>query len=196
MFGKEALLQGTRSYIGIEASRAIVDTALAMLTNTLGKVHHERLETWKAQSEQADLIASRLALQYVENLEPVFRAAYQAFRPGRRMIFSVEHPVITSNFASLVEGGRTTWLVDDYFKPGARVHQWLGHEVAKYHRTLEEYFDLITMTGFKLERIRESRPQPQNFSRQEEYERRMSIPLFLFISARKSIRSSPARDRT
>lgn len=195
-FGKEALLQGARSYIGIEASRAMVALALVQLTNTSGKVHHERLETWKAQSEQADLVSSRLALQYVENLEPVFREAYQALHPGGRMIFSVEHPVITSNFASLAEGRRTTWLVDDYFKPGARVHQWLGHEVTKYHRTLEEYFDLITTAGFQLERIRESRPQAQNFSSQEEYERRLRIPLFLFISARKSIHNSPARDRT
>lgn len=195
-FGKKALLQGAHSYMGIEASRAMVDLALAQLTNTSGKVQHERLETWKAQSEQADLVSSRLALQYVENLEPVFQEAYQALRPGGRMIFSVEHPVITSNFASLAEGRRTTWLVDNYFKPGARVHQWLGHEVTKYHRTLEEYFDLITMTGFKLEHIRESRPQAQNFSSQEEYERRMRIPLFLFISARKSIHDPPARDRT
>ncbi len=174
----------------------MVDLALVQLTNTSGKVHHERLETWKAQSEQADLVSSRLALQYVENLEPVFREAYQALRPGGRMIFSVEHPVITSNFASLAEGRRTTWLVDDYFKPGARVHQWLGHEVMKYHRTIEEYFDLITTTGFELERIRESHPQPQNFSGQEEYERRMRIPLFLCISARKSIHDPPARDVT
>jgi SAM-dependent methyltransferase len=195
-FGKEALLQGARSYIGIEASKAMVDLALATLTNTSGKVHHKRLETWKAQSEQADLVSSRLALQYVENLKPVFQEAYQALRPGGRMIFSVEHPVITSNFASLAEGRRTTWLVDDYFKPGARVHQWLGHEVTKYHRTLEDYFDLIVTAGFKLERIRESRPQPQNFSSQEEYERRMRIPLFLFISARKSIHASPVCDRT
>ncbi|HEY9625405.1 MAG TPA: hypothetical protein V6C78_34115 [Crinalium sp.] len=117
----------------------------------------------------------------------MFQEAYQALHPGGRMIFSVEHPVITSNFASLAEGRRTTWLVDNYFKPGARVHQWLGHEVTKYHRTLEEYFDLITMTGFQLERIRESHPQPQIFSSQEEYERRLRIPLFLFISAYKPV---------
>jgi predicted TPR repeat methyltransferase len=117
-FGKESLLQGARSYIGIEASRAMVDLALEQLTNTLGEVHHERLEIWKAQSEQADLVSSRLALQYVENLEPVFQEAYQALRPDGRIILSVEHPVITSNFASLAEGCRTTWLIDDYFKPG------------------------------------------------------------------------------
>ncbi|HEY9625404.1 MAG TPA: hypothetical protein V6C78_34110 [Crinalium sp.] len=53
-FGKEALLQGARSYIGIEASSAMVDLALATLTHPSGKVHHQRIETWKAQSEQAD----------------------------------------------------------------------------------------------------------------------------------------------
>ncbi|GAB4386218.1 MAG: class I SAM-dependent methyltransferase [Elainellaceae cyanobacterium] len=195
-FGQEALLQGARSYIGIEASKAMVNLALAMLTNPSGKVRHEQIETWKAESKQADLISSRLALQYVENLEPVFQEAYQALRPGGRMIFSVEHPVITSNFASLAEGHWTTWLVDDYFKLGARVHQWLGHEVTKYHRTIEAYFDLITTAGFKLERIQESHPQPHNFSSQEEYERRLRIPLFLFISARKPIHSSSTRDRT
>jgi SAM-dependent methyltransferase len=184
-FGKEALLQGARSYIGIEVSKAMVNAALAMLTNTSGKVRHQRIESWIAQSEQADLVSSRLALHYVENLKPVFQEAYQGLRPGGRMIFSVEHPVITSNFASLAEGRRTTWLVDNYFKPGARVHQWLGHEVTKYHRTLEEYFDLITTAGFQLERIRESRPQPQKFSSEKEYERRLRIPLFLFISAYK-----------
>lgn len=195
-FGKEALLQGAHSYIGIESSQAMVDLALAMLTNTSGKVHHTRIENWKAQSGQADLVSSRLALHYVENLKPIFQEAYQALRPGGRIIFSVEHPVITSNFASLAEGRRTNWLVDDYFKPGARVHQWLGHEVTKYHRTLEEYFDLITTSGFKLECIRESHPQPQNFSSPKEYERRLRIPLFLFISARKSIHSSPSLNKT
>ncbi|HEY9656896.1 MAG TPA: class I SAM-dependent methyltransferase [Allocoleopsis sp.] len=195
-FGKAALLQGAHSYIGIEASKAMVEAALVMLTNTSGRVCHRRIESWTAQSEQTDLVSSRLALHYVENLKPVFQEAYQALRPGGRMIFSVEHPVITSNFASLAEGRRTTWVVDNYFRLGARVHQWLGHEVTKYHRTLEEYFDLITTAGFELERIRESRPQAQNFSSQEEYERRMRIPLFLFISARKSSPSSPIYDRT
>ncbi|MGG6295778.1 hypothetical protein ACQ4M4_15425 [Leptolyngbya sp. AN02str] len=110
---------------------------------------------------------------------------YKALRPGGRVIVSVEHPVITSNFASLAEGRRTAWLVDDYFKPGARVHRWLGCEVTKYHHTLEEYFDLFTNAGFAIERIRESCPNKDNFLSEEEYERRLRIPLFLFISASK-----------
>lgn len=184
-FGKEALLQGARSYTGIEVSKAMVNVASETLVNTSGKVHHESIETWRAEGEQADLVSSRLALNYVEHLKPVFQEIYKVLRPGGRMIVSVEHPVITSNFASLAAGRRTTWLVDNYFKSGARVHLWLGQEITKYHHTLEEYFDLIIDAGFELERVRESRPQKDNFLSQAEYERRLRIPLFLFIVARK-----------
>ncbi|MBE9226365.1 class I SAM-dependent methyltransferase [Phormidium sp. LEGE 05292] len=184
-FGKQALLQGAHSYTGIEVSRAMVNLALETLANTSGKVHHQSIETWKAQSEQADLVSSRLALNYVEHLKPVFQQMYQALRPGGRLVISVEHPAITSNFASLAEGRRTNWLIDNYFRPGARVHTWLGQEITKYHRTLEEYFDLVIDTGFELVRIRESRPQKDNFWSESEYQRRLRIPLFLFISARK-----------
>lgn len=190
-FGKEALLQGARSYIGIEVSQAMVDIARQTLVNTSGKIHHESMEAWRAQSERADLVSSRLALNYVEHLEPVFQEMYKALRPGGRMIVSVEHPVITSNFASLAAGRRSTWLVDNYFNSGARVHLWLGQQVTKYHHTLEEYFDLVTGVSFKLERVRESRPRKDSFLSEEEYERRLRIPLFLFIVARKPNRFHP-----
>ncbi|MBE9079074.1 class I SAM-dependent methyltransferase [Romeria aff. gracilis LEGE 07310] len=185
-FGKEALLQGARSYTGIEVSRAMVDIAQQKLIETSGKIYHEGIETWRSQAGQANLVTSRLALNYVENLEPVFQQVNRALRPSGRVVISVEHPVITSSFESLARGRRTTWLVDNYFKPGPRFHTWLGHKVTKYHRTLEEYLDLFTNAGFELERIRESCPKKENFLCEEEYERRSRIPLFLLIAVRKS----------
>lgn len=184
-FGREALLQGAHSYKGIEISKAMVEIARQTLADTPGHVVHESIEAWRAQNNQVDLVSSRLALHYIENLKPVFQEIYKALRPSGRVIVSVEHPVITSNFASLAEGRRTTWLVDNYFKSGARVHMWLGKEVTKYHHTLEEYFDLVTDADLELERVRESRPNKDNFLSKEEYERRLRIPLFLFIVARK-----------
>lgn len=184
-FGKDALLQGARSYEGIEVSSSMLDIARQTLAGTSGKVRHESIATWRATDEQVDLVSSRLALNYVENLKPVFQEIYKVLRPSGRVIISVEHPVITSNFASLAEGRRTTWLVDNYFNSGARTHIWLGSEVTKYHHTLEEYFNFVTDEGFELTRVRESCPKRENFLSEEEYERRLRIPLFLFIAARK-----------
>ncbi|BDA66922.1 Methyltransferase type 11 [Calothrix sp. PCC 7716] len=184
-FGSYALLQGARSYEGVEVSSSMLDIARQTLAGTSGKVRHESIQTWQAKAEQVDLVSSRLALHYIENLKRVFQEIYQALRPGGRVIISVEHPVITSNFASLAEGHRTTWLVDNYFNSGARTHMWLGSEVTKYHHTLEEYFDLVTDTGFELTRVRESCPKKENFLSETEYERRLRIPLFLFLAARK-----------
>ena len=184
-FGKEALDQGARSYEGIEVSAAMLERARENLAHTSGQLRHEPIENWRANDAEADFVTSRLALHYIETLESVFQEIYKALRPGGRLVISVEHPVITSSYESLAQGKRTSWIVDDYFKPGARVHTWLGQEVIKYHRTLEDYFDLVAGAGLRLEHMRESRPQKKNFYSEEEFERRLRIPLFLFITARK-----------
>ncbi|MGJ3245185.1 MAG: class I SAM-dependent DNA methyltransferase [Elainellaceae cyanobacterium] len=184
-FGREALRKGAKSYTGIEISEVMVAIAQQTLANTPGRVHHQRIESWQPLDESANLVCSRLALNYVENLELVFQKSYIALRPNGRFIFSIEHPVITSNFDSLATGHRTNWLVDNYFKPGPRKHIWLGQEVTKYHHTLEEYVELTKSANFTLEQLRESRPRKKDFSSQEEYERRLRIPMFLFISAKK-----------
>jgi SAM-dependent methyltransferase len=122
----------------------------------------------------------------VEKLAPVFKEAHKALRPGGRVVITVEHPIITSNFESLKAGRRSSWLVDNYFRTGARPHLWMGHEVVKYHRTLNDYFDLLSESGFVLEKVRESEPMRENFRSDEEYERRLRIPLFLSLAARYS----------
>ena len=185
LFGKEALDSGARSYKGIEASEAMIDIAKRVLANTRSEVYHQRIEDWQPESETADLVTSRLSLNYIEHLAPVFSQAYKTLRSKGRMIISVEHPVITSNFSNLEKGQRTSWLVDNYFKSGARVHTWLGKEITKYHHTLEEWLGLFKGAGFQIEEIRESQPDKANFHSVQEYERRLRIPLFLFVSARK-----------
>lgn len=148
-FGQAALLQGARSYIGIDISQAMVDIARQTLANTSGKVTHASIEIWRSQDEQADLVSSRLALNgCVAKLQPVFQEMHKALRPSGRAIISIEHPVITSNFTSLAVGRRTTWLVDNYFKPGARVHTWLGHKVTKLSPHLRRVFGSCYSNGF------------------------------------------------
>ncbi|ESU33239.1 hypothetical protein G3A_07260 [Bacillus sp. 17376] len=55
----------------------------------------------------------------------------------------------------------------------------------KYHRTIEEYFQLLLKTGFAVDDLREGTPRAENFSSKEEYERRMRIPVVLMVSSSK-----------
>ncbi len=183
-FGQEALQQGCQSYLGIDGSHKMIESAEKKLAGTAGKVVCEPIETWHYPSNQFDLVTSRLALHYIQEIEPVFAKVFQTLMEGGRFIFSIEHPVITScDRAWQTVGPRQDWIVDDYFESGPRVTAWMGGEVIKYHRTIEDYFAALRTTGFVVDALRESRPQKARFRDEATYERRKRIPLMLFFSA-------------
>jgi SAM-dependent methyltransferase len=185
-FGREALQRGCLSYLGIDGSQKMVSAAEENLAGTHGNVVRAAIEAWDYPSQQFDLVASRLALHYVQDIEAVFDNVHQALAEGGRFVFSVEHPVITScDRAWQHEGVRQDWIVDDYFETGRRITKWMGGEVIKYHRTVEDYFTALRLTGFVVESLRESRPQPARFREQATYERRKRIPLMLFFAANR-----------
>jgi SAM-dependent methyltransferase len=158
---------------------------LALADQTLpGCVRHERIEDFFVLPDSVDVVVSRLALHYVDNLDVVLGRVHNALAPGGWLVFSVEHPVITScDRAWQGRGPRQAWLVDDYFISGRRETDWLGARVVKFHRTVEDYVRLIQSTGFRLESLREPGPAIERFTSQDEFRRRQRIPLFLLLSA-------------
>ncbi|MGE7825714.1 class I SAM-dependent methyltransferase [Paenibacillus sp. NPDC093718] len=183
-FGVELLEKGCASYVGIEGSRNMVEAATNNLAGCNGTVVHTRLEDFAYPRDSYDLVLSRLAIHYLQDIERVFRFIYQSLKPNGRFVFSVEHPVITSTLQP--SGIRTNWVVDNYFIEGYREQQWLGGTVHKYHRTVEDYFRAVQEAGFIVEQLRESSPVREHFINEETYERRRRIPLFLFLAGRKS----------
>jgi SAM-dependent methyltransferase len=184
--GKEFLHQGATSYLGIEGSHKMFATALQTLTETSGSVIRQTIEDWSYPPEAFDLVLARLSLHYVANLVPVFTNIERSLVAGGQFVFSVEHPAITSCDRGWSDGTpRQDWVVDDYFSTGVRINNWLGGTVQKYHRTVEDYFDLVQTTGFRIEALREAQPKRNNFYDPQTYERRKRIPLFLIFSARK-----------
>jgi SAM-dependent methyltransferase len=186
-FGREALEQGCAAYVGVEGSHNMASLAAQTLAGTSGQVVQANLETWEYPSAAFDLVVSRLVLHYLASLDGALRSVHRALVPGGRFVFSVEHPVITScERAWHGQGQRQDWIVDGYFDTGVRVTQWLGQQVVKYHRTVEEYFLGLQGAGFVVESVRESHPQRARFSNEDTYRRRMRIPLFLFMAAKKA----------
>lgn len=185
-FGREALAQGCQSYLGLEGSRNMVEIAQQNLAGTTGCVVHATLETWDYPGEAFDLVLSRLVLHYIEDLEAVFRKVYRTLAAGGRLVFSVEHPLITScDRGWQGQGPRQDWIVDDYFNTGRRVTAWLGGQVVKYHRTVENYFTGLQQAGLIIESVREAEPQREWFHDDETYQRRQRIPLFLIMAGKK-----------
>lgn len=187
-FGVELLAQGCASYTGVEPSTRMVEVAQAQLQPVAGTVHHATMQAWDYPQATYDLVTSRLALHYIEDLAPVFANVHATLKADGRFIFSVEHPVLTSSNKSRADGvsKRHDWIVDHYFDTGARHVNWMGSNVVKYHRTVEDYFGALQQTGFTVQQLRESRPRAEMFADAAEYERRRRIPLFLFFGAQRS----------
>jgi SAM-dependent methyltransferase len=186
-FGREALSKGCRTYLGIEGSANMVKSAQQILAGTTGQVVHDAIESWDYPAEAFDLVVSRLALHYVRDVDAVFKQIYQTLVDGGRLVFSVEHPVITSCDRGWQRNGpRQDWLVDDYFATGQRITSWMGGQVIKYHRTIEVYFVGLQRAGFLVESLREAEPQRARFVDGDKYQRRKRIPLFLIMAGRKN----------
>ena len=97
--------------------------------------------------------------------ESVFALSMAALDVGGRFVYSVEHPFMPSHDGARRDGPvRQAWIVDNYFETGRRVTTWLGAEVAKYHRTVEDYFELTMRAGFSIVSLRESRPRREHFT--------------------------------
>ena len=161
-FGVELLAAGAASYLGVDGSANMVALAREQLRSTAAQVVHADLQTWPM---------------------PVARFS----RVCARLVFSVEHPVITCcDRAWRGQGLRQEWIVDDYFRTGARATDWIGSRVLKYHRTVEDHFLALQACGFEVESLREARPERAYFQNDADFERRQRIPLFLVMSARKA----------
>ena len=164
----------------------MIVAAARTLKGTRGNVSRADIRVWDYPRDCIDRVTSRLALHYIQDLDPVFAKAHAALRVDGRFVFSVEHPVITScDSAWGGKGLRQDWLVDNYFATGKRVTNWLGAQVVKYHRTVEDYFSALQRAGFVVQSVRESCPGRRHFLDEATFERRMRIPLFLFMAGQK-----------
>lgn len=182
--GRRLLDAGCRSYLGIDASARMIEAARDALDGTAGLVRVGAVERFSAPADSYDLVLSRLALHYVEDLDTALLACRACLSLGGRIVLTVVHPVITSHDArSGSDEPRTSWVVDDYFDAGARELDWLGGRVVWHHRTIEQYVLAVQRAGFRLTALSECAPRAERFAGDDaELARRRRIPLFLLLA--------------
>lgn len=185
--GKELLEAGCSYYEGVDGSAKMIAKANETLPSINSQIHLSNIEEWDFPTESYDVVLSRLALHYLEDLHSVVQKIFRSVKQGGQFVFSVQHPVVTSSINHLeTEQKRTSWVVDDYFENGKRKENWMGKNVIKYHRTIEEYFRIVNDCGFRVSALNECTPQRNYFTSEEEYTRRMRVPVILLMSCEKA----------
>jgi len=118
-----------------------------------------------------DIVLSSFAIGYAKNLSRTFQEVFRVLRKGGLFIFCEVHPV--ANRGRVIRyGRRRVWGISNYFD--RRKHMWgwkAGCRVAifhGYHRTIQDYFNLLAATGFIVEKMLE--PEPYSLDKMSEAE--------------------------
>ncbi|TWT07566.1 class I SAM-dependent methyltransferase [Planococcus sp. CPCC 101016] len=187
LFGKELIESGVLFYHGVEGSEQMSKLASANLAGLEALITVSSMEAFDFPVEEYDIVTSRMAIHYLPEIDQLLRNVRNSLKVGGKFVFSVQHPLTTSSFASKQAGDkRSNWLVDEYFEEGERQEPWIDKIVVKHHRTIESYFSALTKAGFSVTGLQEGMPKPQYFDDEKEFVRRKRIPVILAFSCIKN----------
>ena len=172
---------GARSVLGIDQSTLMI--AEARKRNAAKCIAYRvcSLLDYEYPAAAYDLVVSNLVLHYVEDLDFVYRRIHKTLRPGGVFLMNIEHPTFTAG-ANQQFAADGTWPVDNYYYPGLRQTDFLGHTIIKYHHTLTQILNGLIEAGFHLESVVEAMP-PDEWRAVMPNE--MCRPMMLLVKAKK-----------
>lgn len=182
---KYAADQGAAQVLGVDQSTRMI--ARARQRNPAPQIEYRvcTLEQYEYPQQRFDLVISNLVLHYLEDLDGIYRKVFHTLKPGGVFLFNIEHPTFTAgvNQQWVMEGERRLyWPVDDYYYPGPRQSDFLGHTIVKQHHTLTQILGGLLRTGFRIEAVEEAMPPEQWRELMPEEMRR---PMMLLVRAEK-----------
>ena len=178
---KYAADHGASSVLGIDQSGLMIEEA--QRRNTAEQIEYRicGIHDYDYPESTYDLVVSNLVLHYIEDLREIYALIHRTLKPGGTFLFNIEHPTFTADVHQQFSADGT-WPVMDYYYPGERVTDFLGHEVKKYHHTLNQILNDLIKTGFIIEAVEEAMPPEQWRDQMPEEMRR---PMMLLLRARK-----------
>ena len=179
---KYAAEHGAYPVLGIDQSVRMIEEAKRRNTGEGIEYQICDLLDFAYPEETYDLVVSNLVLHYLEDLDGIYQHIYRTLKPGGVFLFNIEHPTFTAgvNQQFAADG---TWPVTDYYYPGERITDFLGHEVKKYHHTLTQILNGLLKIGFVIEAVEEAMP-PEQWRDQMPTE--MKRPMMLLVRAKRS----------
>jgi len=187
----EFVRRGAARVTGIDISEKML--ALARTQNADPRIEYRRLpmEELAALEGPFDLVASSLAMHYVQDYAALIRQVYRLLTPGGLFVFSQEHP-LTSCFTTgerwtKDEAGNKLWAnISNYSVDGERLSTWFVDGVKKYHRTFSTIVNTLVDAGLTVEKLIEPIPDAAMLAAWPERTRDLlHKPDFLVVRARK-----------
>lgn len=138
------------------------------------------------QTNSFNLVISVYTLQYVKNLQKVFRQVNRILKRNSKFIFSLDHPFYYAVKSRVIKS-RKYLVVGNYFKEGKVNWTWRFKSLKRstrfysYHRTLQTLADALTDNEFVIKRIIEAEPKKGRYGDKTGY----SIPLSILFVAEK-----------
>ena len=178
--------QGAEQVLGIDLSGKMIEEAQKRNSGPGITYRVCGISEYEYPESVWDCVVSNLALHYIENLDEVFRKAFQTLKRDGVFLFNIEHPVFTSGVGQdwvYGDGGQPLyWPVDRYFMPGERETHFLGCDVRKYHHTLTQILMGLLRSGFALEAVEEAMP-PEEMMTIPGMEHELRRPMMLLVKA-------------
>ena len=187
-FARWMMDQGASRVLGVEPSKNMLAAARAQPGPGI-EYMELFVEELDLPDAQFDLVVSSLMFHYVEDLVPVIKKIHRWLRSGGTLVFSIEHPLTTAiqgkrrGWVEDDAGVKIGWLVDDYSTEGPRVSRWIVDGVVRYHRTVSTTLNMLTDSGFRIDRVAESHAPEEEEAMQPDLIEERQRPPFLFVRA-------------
>ncbi|TDL80404.1 class I SAM-dependent methyltransferase [Peribacillus frigoritolerans] len=189
-FAKYCVVHGASSVLGVDLSEKMLKQAI--FENSHEKIEYvcSSIEDFEAEDDSFDVIISSLAFHYIEDFTELIKKISRWLKPGGKLVFSVEHPVVTArlemnNWVIDKDKNKLHWAFDNYQEEGIRQQEWVIKGVIKYHRTLSTIVNSVIKEGLVLEELREPQSMPIGLERLPKLVNEKRRPSFLIVQAGK-----------
>lgn len=184
---------GVNRIVAVDISEKMIEYA---------RTHHagENIEYIQAAVEDMqfpdnsfDLVVSSFVMHYVVNYEGLLENVFRWLRPGGRMVYSCEHPIVTAkstgcgSWVKDSEGRKHYWSVDNYGDEGRREQTWFIEGVIKYHRKLSTLLNGLVDHGFVIHRVLEPEATPEALEQRPSLAEERRRPPVLVVGAVKPL---------
>ena len=177
---------------GVDGSSEMIEIAKMKYADIPFKVHDLTLN-FPEPDQSYDFVFANMLLMHMDSISIFLSDAKRLLKPNGELIFSVLHPCFNQPTSNLY---KTLWQKITFAKPSSLAFDYYSHhpgryeshfktKLSHYHRTLEEYSNVTSNSGFTIMQIIEPHELPTEFlEKHPKFEYATRLPRFIFFKCK------------